>query len=171
MKKLILILAMLMVVMIGLNATHTYGTVTSKTVGGFAVYSGLTTNAIDSTYSYTYIISPTFTNGSVISNKNIMVVGTVTSSILIAGGNAQSSLYADLQASVDGTNFATISTYKAYASSAATAGTVITVPVSLATFAAPYYRVLWRGQSAAGVANTGKIYGAINTSIYISPNP
>ena len=171
MKKLILILVLLTAVMLGLNADITYGTVTSKTIGGFAVYSGTTTYAAAIDTAYTYIISPTFTAGNVISNKSIMIAGTVVAAIKHTGTVAQSSLYADLQASTDGTNFVSVATYKVYSSTAATAGTVIVVPASLSAIAAPYYRVLWRGQSALGVANTAKIWGTITTSIYISPNP
>ena len=101
MKKIILILTMLMVVMIGLNSTITYGTVTSKTIGGFAVYSGTTTVAVGDTTvstSVPYIISPTISAGNVISNKSIMIVGTVDADIQHTINNAQSSLYADFQA-------------------------------------------------------------------------
>ena len=174
MKRIILILTMLMVVMIGLNSTITYGTVTSKTINSFAVYSGTTTVAVGDTTTSTsvqYIISPTFSAGNVISNKSIMIVGTVVADIQHTLNKAQSSLYADLQASTDGTNFASVATFKAYSSSANTAGTVIVVPASLSVIAAPYYRVIWRAQSALGVAQVADIVGTITTSIYISPNP
>ena len=174
MKRIILILVLLIAVMVGLNSTITYGTVTSKTIGGFAVYSGTTTVAVGDTTASTsvpYIISPTFSAGNVISNKSIMIVGTVVAAIQHTVDTAQQSMYADLQASTDGSNFASVATFKAYSSTANTAGTVIVVPASLTVIAAPYYRVIWRAQSALGVAQVADIFGTITTSIYVSPNP
>ena len=162
---------MLMVVMIGLNA-QTYSAVTSKTINSFAVYSGLSTIAYgDTAVTQTaYIKSPVFSAGNIISHKSIMVVGTIVVDVKF-GSTTVNSVYADLQVSADGTNFSTVSSYKAYASASGAAGTVITAPISLATIAAPYYRVLWRGQWASGVAQTADLWGTINTAIYISPNP
>ena len=173
MKKLILILVLLTAVMLGLNAAPVYGTVTSKTIGGFAVYSGTTTyaTAADTTGASMPIYSPVFTAGNVISNKSIMVVGTVTKDIKSAASAVLPRLYACLQVSVDGVNFSTVATYKVYSSSTCVAGTVITVPISLATIAAPYYRISWKGMLSTGTEETASLWGGITTSIYVSPNP
>jgi len=162
-KKLIFALIMVLAVFM-LPGTITYSTITSQTVNKFAMDYGTTTVAVADTAA-NYIVSPVFTNGNLISNKEIIVTGTVVAAIQHTVSTAVQKLYCTLEVSPDGTNFAALATYPLYATSAATAGTVAVVPISLVSIHAPYYRIKWTGYSASGVAYTAKIFGTIRTAI------
>lgn len=169
MRKLIFILAMVLLVAM-LPATITYSTVTSKTLNTFGAYSGNTTVAVADTAN-PYILSPTFTIGDKISNRGIMITGVVNTSCQHTVNTAVGKLKAVLQVSADGTNFADFASYDAYMSSAATAGTILVIPISLSGVHAPYYRVKWVGYSAAGVALVADIFGKITTTITVPGTP
>lgn len=161
-------LIMFLVLLIPLMGTITYSTITSQTVNKFALHYGTTTVAVADTAA-NYIVSPVFTMGDKISSREIIVMGTVVADCKHSVSTAVQKLYCTLEVSGDGTNFATIAIYPVYATSAATAGTVAVVPISLTTMQAPYYRIKWTGYSASGVAYTAKIFGTIKTSIIAPP--
>lgn len=168
MKKILILIVSMMLLVFGLTATITYSSITKIAVNKFEAQYGTTTVAVADTAA-NYILSPTFTEGYRISNKSIMVVGTVTTSLLHSAGTAVGKLKCVIQVSSDGTNYVDWASADAYMSSAATAGTVITVPVSLSGVWAPYIRIKWVGYSAAGVLYTAKIYGVIQTRIILPP--
>ncbi|HNX37027.1 MAG TPA: hypothetical protein PL124_02935 [Candidatus Cloacimonadota bacterium] len=169
MRKSILILSLFLIMAISLMGTITYSAITKATVNKFEVQIGTTTVAVGDTANV-YIVSPTFTEGYRISNKSIMVVGTVTAAIQHTVNTAQSKLKATLQVSADGSNWADWASFDPYMTSANTAGTVIMIPVSLQGVWAPYMRIKYTGYSALGVINVAKIFGTIATRIIIPPN-
>lgn len=169
MRRIIPLIIVMLILAVGLSATITYSTVTTQTVNRFAVMSGTTTVAVADTAA-NYILSPTFSAGYSISNKGIMINGVITTALKHTVSTAVGKVLAVLQVSADGTNYVDFASYNAYMSTGATAGTVITVPVSLVGIQAPYYRVKWVGYSATGVIYTADIFGAIKTQILVPPN-
>jgi len=166
MKRLFMTLILMFAIAMSF-ATITYGTVTSATIGtDFVRYEGLTTVVVADTAA-NYIRSPIFTYGSKISGKEGLIVGTVTTSCQHSASSAVVRLRADVYVSADGTNFAIMGTYPAYVSSAATAGTVIVVPLKFIT-SAPYYTIRWVGGNGT-TDYTADIFGAIKTSIIVKP--
>jgi len=161
-KTLILLMVMCMAVF-ALNAVITYSSVTSRTVDKFASYMGTTTIAVADTAN-PYILSPIFTSGYNISNRSIMLTGTVTTAVLHTINVTTARLVPVLQVSADGVNFADFASYPAY-TGLATVGTVITVPISLVSVYAPYYRIKWRGYDATGVALVADLFGVIRTTV------
>lgn len=167
MKK--ILFAMLMLVLaVSAFSTITYSTVTSKTTGKIVTYAGLTTVAVGDTAT-PYILSPTFTNGSQMSNKGIMITGVVVTALKHSTNVAQGAVMPVLQASYDGTTFADLFTFGQYFTAGGTAGTTYVIPVSLTGYFAPYYRVKWVGYSTTGVINTAFMFGTIRTVITFIP--
>ena len=169
MRKITLFMTLFLLLAISLSGTITYSAITKTTVNKFEAQTGTTTVAVADTANI-YIVSPTFTEGYRISNRSIMIVGTVVAAIQHTVNTAQSKIKATLQVSADNSNWSDWATFDAYATSANTAGTVIMIPVSLAGVWAPYIRVKYTGYSATGVINTADIFGTISTRLIIPPN-
>lgn len=169
MRKIIFAILMVMLVAM-LPAAITYSTVTSKTLNNFASYTANTTVVVADTTA-PYILSSTFTYGDKMSNRGMLIQGVVNTSLQHTVNTAVGKLKAVLQVSADGTNFADFASYDAYMSSAATAGTILVIPLSLSGVYAPYYRVKWVGYSAAGVALVADIFGKITTTITVPGTP
>lgn len=162
-----MILSVLMLLMIGsLFSTITYSAITTQTLNRFAVMSGTTTVAVADTAA-NYILSPVFTAGYNISNKGVMIVGTVVASAQHTINTAVGKLKGVLQVSTDGTTFADLYSFDAYMSTGATAGTVLMIPTALGGVFAPYYRVKWVGYAPGGTIYAADIFGTIKTSIVI----
>lgn len=168
MKKLTIILILILAVFVTLSATITYSSITSKSSGNLAYYSGTTTVAVADTAA-NYIVSPTFTTGYKLSGKAIMIIGTVTTALQHSAAKAVGILKGVLQVSADNSTFADVASLEAYPMTGCTAGSSVAIPASTIGMVAPYYRIKWVGYSAAGVLYTADIFGAIKTTIITYP--
>lgn len=169
MRKLTFIVALFLFMAISLSGTITYSAITKTTVNKFEAQTGTTTVAVADTAN-NYIVSPTFTDGYRISNRSIMIVGTVVAAIQHTVNTAQPKLKATLQLSADNSSWSDWATFDAYATSTNVAGTVIMIPVSMNGVWAPYLRVKYTGYSSTGVINVADIFGTISTRLIIPPN-
>ena len=179
MKKILILIVSMMLLVFGLTAayTETLTTVASKTVNGFAVYSSTTTYASgavsdSSATAGRDLYSKTFSIGTLMSGKEIMITGVVNTSIteIATGAAAVPKLVAVLEISADNSNWFSYRVYDIYAG-ASTAGTVITFPVSLVGIYAPYYRIRWQGYNTPVTQAMGAgVKGAITTYITVPPN-
>jgi hypothetical protein len=170
MKKVLTLLAMLMAI-IGLSATISYGTISYSSVPTaspkFYQMYATTTVAVGDTAA-NYIDSTPFTSAKLSNSKNVTIYGVVSTACQHTASSAVGMLRPELMISVDGTNYTTIKVFYGYEVTGATVGTTCMVPTNLFDgIYAPYVKIRWRGLSAVGVAYTADIFGAIKTYLIV----